>query len=246
MRPDGTIQMKNSHLVEIFLTRSYPRQAPQCRMLTPVFHPNIAQHAICIGDHWAAGESLSHLIIRIGEMLAFQSYNLKSPLNGEAARWVDQNRRKLPTDTVDFSSLLDVGDKVLSDRQVNSVSQSTSLSCSNCGASISGSQAVVCVSKHVACPNCAVTCSHCKQQLCLSCTLGRCAVCQQIICPQCTFKCSGCKTTTCAAHSHNCHVCQASVCPDCVVDCVQCGQPTCLDHIKANPDGQYLCSQCMV
>ena len=41
----------NRHVVEVFLTLAYPRQAPQCRMLTPVFHPNIAPHAICIGDH---------------------------------------------------------------------------------------------------------------------------------------------------------------------------------------------------
>ena len=41
-----------SHLVEIALPRNYPRVPPQCRMLTPVFHPNIAPHAICVGDHW--------------------------------------------------------------------------------------------------------------------------------------------------------------------------------------------------
>jgi hypothetical protein len=71
-------------------------------MLTPVFHPNIAPHAICIGDHWSAGESLSSLVTRIGEMLAYQSYNTKSPLNGEAAKWVDQNVARLPLDAVNM------------------------------------------------------------------------------------------------------------------------------------------------
>jgi predicted Zn finger-like uncharacterized protein len=71
-------------------------------MLTPVFHPNIAPHAICIGDHWSAGESLSSLVTRIGEMLAYQSYNTKSPLNGEAAKWVDQNVERLPLDPVNM------------------------------------------------------------------------------------------------------------------------------------------------
>ena len=88
------------HLVEVFLPRDYPRTPPQCRMLTPVFHPNIAPHAICIGDHWNAGEPLWSLVMRIGEMLAYQSYNTKSPLNGEAARWVDDNEDKLPLDRV--------------------------------------------------------------------------------------------------------------------------------------------------
>jgi ubiquitin-protein ligase len=98
----GRIEPKDSHVVEIQLPLGYPRQAPVCRMLTPVFHPNIAPHAVCIGDHWAAGESLVHLAVRIGEMLAFQSYNIKSPLNGEAARWADEHREELPTDKTDL------------------------------------------------------------------------------------------------------------------------------------------------
>jgi predicted Zn finger-like uncharacterized protein len=69
-------------------------------MLSPVFHPNIAPHAICVGDHWGAGESLESIIIRIGEMLAYQSYNVKSPLNGEAARWVEENKHRVPLDRV--------------------------------------------------------------------------------------------------------------------------------------------------
>ena len=66
------------HLVEIALPLSYPRLPPQCRMLTPVFHPNISPHAICIGDHWSSGESLTSIVARIGELLSYQSYNTKS------------------------------------------------------------------------------------------------------------------------------------------------------------------------
>ncbi len=94
------LQTVQSHLVEVTLPRNYPRTPPQCRMLSPVFHPNIAPHAICVGDHWGAGETLASIVIRIGEMLAYQSYNVKSPLNGEAARWVEQNKDRLPLDPV--------------------------------------------------------------------------------------------------------------------------------------------------
>ena len=97
---DEQLYVTSSHMVEIMLPRNYPRMPPQCRMLTPVFHPNIAPHAICIGDHWSAGEPLWSMVARIGEMLAYQSYNVKSPLNGEAARWVDGNKDKLPLDRV--------------------------------------------------------------------------------------------------------------------------------------------------
>lgn len=96
------LQEVQTHLVEVALPRNYPRTPPQCRMLSPVFHPNIAPHAICVGDHWGAGESLESIVIRIGEMLAYQSYNVKSPLNGEAARWVEQNKHRIPLDPVNL------------------------------------------------------------------------------------------------------------------------------------------------
>ena len=101
---DGELTEVSDHVVEIFLPRNYPRTPPQCRMLTPIFHPNIAPHAICIGDHWSAGEALSSIVARIGEMIAYQSYNTKSPLNGEAARWVDENLDQLPLDPVNMDA----------------------------------------------------------------------------------------------------------------------------------------------
>ena len=97
---DDELQDVKSHMVEIVLPRNYPRSPPQCRMLSPVFHPNIAPHAICVGDHWSPGEPLASIVTRIGELLAYQVYNVKSPLNGEAARWVEQNQHRLPLDPV--------------------------------------------------------------------------------------------------------------------------------------------------
>jgi ubiquitin-protein ligase len=99
---DDQLQVVKNHVAEIRLPRDYPRTPPQCRMLTPIFHPNIAPHAICIGDHWSAGEPLWSMIARIGEMIAYQSYNVKSPLNGEAARWAEQNLERLPLDRVNM------------------------------------------------------------------------------------------------------------------------------------------------
>lgn len=105
---DDEVESMTKHQVEISLPRNYPRTAPQCRMLTPVFHPNIAPHAICVGDHWSAGEPLWSIVARIGEMLAYQSYNVKSPLNGDAARWATEHADELPLDRV--SLLIDEED----------------------------------------------------------------------------------------------------------------------------------------
>jgi ubiquitin-protein ligase len=96
---DGSILERNQHLLEVNLTLGYPRRAPQCRMLTPVFHPNFDDSSVCIGDFWAASESLDDLIIRIGRMIAYQEYNTKSPLNGLAAKWAAQNPQLLPVDS---------------------------------------------------------------------------------------------------------------------------------------------------
>lgn len=95
-KEDDNFTRSDRHQAEVFLPKDYPRRPPFCRMITPVFHPNIDPQKICIGDHWSAGESLAHLIVRIGEMICFQSYNIKSPLNGEAAAWAEQNFSQLP------------------------------------------------------------------------------------------------------------------------------------------------------
>lgn len=95
---DGAILERNEHLLEVNLSLGYPRRAPQCRMLTPVFHPNFDDSSVCIGDFWAASESLDDLIIRIGRMIAYQEYNTKSPLNGLAAKWAAQHTHLLPVD----------------------------------------------------------------------------------------------------------------------------------------------------
>lgn len=89
---------REHHRVEIQLPADYPRVPPLCRMLSPIFHPNIGPAHICVADHWTAGERLPDLVIRIGEMIAYQSYNIKSPLNGEAARWADLHAAELPID----------------------------------------------------------------------------------------------------------------------------------------------------
>jgi ubiquitin-protein ligase len=95
----GKPSERDHHRVEIQLTADYPRLAPKCKMLTPAFHPNIDPAHICVGDHWTAGERLVDLVVRIGEMLAYQAYNIKSPLDGEAAMYADLHPERFPTDS---------------------------------------------------------------------------------------------------------------------------------------------------
>ncbi len=101
--PTGDIQERDVHYLEVNLSLGYPRRAPQCRMLTPVFHPNFDDSTVCIGDFWAASEGLDDLIIRIGRMISYQEYNTKSPLNGLAAKWAEQNAKLFPVDPRDIA-----------------------------------------------------------------------------------------------------------------------------------------------
>jgi ubiquitin-protein ligase len=95
----GEILERDTHVLEINLTLGYPRRAPQCRLLNPIFHPNFDESTVCIGDFWAASEGLDDLVVRIGRMIAYQEYNTKSPLNGLAAKWAAQHMELLPVDS---------------------------------------------------------------------------------------------------------------------------------------------------
>ena len=108
LRWDNTVNRPvelERHEVEIYLPQDYPRNKPQCTINTPIFHPNFsANHTpnmICISDHWAASNRLVDVIVQIGDMLQFRSYNIKSPLNAEAARWALQNESYLPIGNID-------------------------------------------------------------------------------------------------------------------------------------------------
>ncbi|HYG75181.1 MAG TPA: ubiquitin-conjugating enzyme E2 [Planctomycetota bacterium] len=241
---DGQIHIRNTFLVEINLTAAYPRLAPQCRMLTPVFHPNIAPHAICIGDHWAAGESLANLIVRIAEMLSYQSYNVKSPLNGEAAKWVEENSASLPLDTFDFGSMLAVGEAVGRSSDGKMLAGDT---CANCGKNGSTESMSVCLNSHVCCENCKLHCQLCDAVVCLKCALLTCASCKAVTCQKCAMKCASCQQTTCMRHQARCSICEHSRCMDCIVECQACGKSTCLEHIqkvKSGAGSQMFCTRC--
>jgi hypothetical protein len=108
----GEILERDTHLLEVNLTLDYPRRAPQCRMLTPIFHPNFDESSVCIGDFWAASEGLDDLIIRIGRMICFQEYNTKSPLNGLAAKWVSEHVQLLPIDGRSLSPANDLNSAI--------------------------------------------------------------------------------------------------------------------------------------
>src|SRR2546429_7981689 len=85
----GEILERDTHVLEVNLTLGYPRRAPQCRMLTPVFHPNFDDSMVCIGDFWAASEGLDDLIIRIGRPIRNTTRRARS------TDWLQSGQRRI-------------------------------------------------------------------------------------------------------------------------------------------------------
>ncbi len=100
--PDGRIETLGRHEVEITLHAEYPRYKPICKITTPIWHPNFRDGQICIGDIWGAGESLSDIIINIGDMIQYKSWNSYSPLSAEAAQWAMENKHLFPVGNIDL------------------------------------------------------------------------------------------------------------------------------------------------
>ena len=101
--PDGRIETIARHEVEITLHAEYPRYKPICKILTPIWHPNFRDGQICIGDIWGAGESLTDIIINIGDMIQYKSWNSFSPLSADAAQWAMENKHLFPVGNVELN-----------------------------------------------------------------------------------------------------------------------------------------------
>jgi hypothetical protein len=218
------VETATEHRLEVTMPHGYPRDAPVFRMLTPVFHPNIAPHTVCIGDHWTASESIDHLIQRVGEILAFQSYNTQSPLNGRAAQWVDQHRDRLPIDVEEF--FLDLS----SAESSHSMAQ---VSCQNCGAKNVALGA--CDADHIVCGDCAMPCPTCGKLQCAICGTYPCKKCKRAAWPGSAVSCENCK-----AENVSLLACAADhmLCGDCAVPCRKCRKLQCVMC------GTYPCRSC--
>lgn len=96
---DGSIARAPTHVVDITLPATYPREQPYCVPVSPVFHPNISDH-VCIADHWSPSRSLVDVVTQIGQMLQFEIFNTRSPLNAIAAQWVSGNLDQVPVGRV--------------------------------------------------------------------------------------------------------------------------------------------------
>lgn len=245
------INFTDHHLVEILLPKNYPHEMPVCRMKTKIFHPNIDAHAICIADYWVASESLVNLVIRIGEIIAYQSYYIKSPLDAVAAKWCEENLDLLPIDSIDLTPFTDPADiEVILpgafDETENQERKETQ-HCSNCKNELNPGNTETCQNGHVVCRECTTLCSGCKNTICVKCHLQKCHSCNRHFCENCISQCSLCKDYFCVedfiSESGVCHTCnQRATNPG--SGNLQANHKYCPDCGARNEDYARYCSAC--
>jgi ubiquitin-protein ligase len=102
-RDRSKVKGLDRHRVEIKLGASYPRNMPEIRWVTPIYHPNITEIGmVCLGGygtHWVPSLQLDELCGMLWDMVRYHNYDIRSPYNREAALWVStQTTFRFPTD----------------------------------------------------------------------------------------------------------------------------------------------------
>lgn len=128
MNDDHIVQNSKRHEIDIILHSEYPRYKPVVKISTPIYHPNFKEGQVCIGDIWGAGETLSDIIVNIGEMIQYQSWNSYSPLSAEAAEWAIKNKYMFPVGDICLNPGIDSNlEENTSSSETNTPEQCTSI-----------------------------------------------------------------------------------------------------------------------
>ncbi len=124
-RDDGSIEESSHHLLQVVFGLDYPSKPPTFVWLTPIWHPNLLRPYICLeGRPFAVGWTLDLIVQEVGRLVMYQSYNVKDPLNHEAAEWARANAQRFPVDDRD---LLDSRVRSGSSRRARQVNRAAGL-----------------------------------------------------------------------------------------------------------------------
>lgn len=87
------------HEVTILMGVDWPQSQPIFLWSTPIFHPNIKAPNVCpLGQPYSAMTHLDQMVETLWNMLTFQRYNIKSPLDKQAAKWAAEHKERFPVD----------------------------------------------------------------------------------------------------------------------------------------------------
>jgi len=84
--------------VQILLGPAFPNEAPTVRPLNPIFHPNVSYEGLSLEGLWHPNETLLGLVRKVGDVLAYRSYDPDYAVNDVAMQWLIDNHTILPID----------------------------------------------------------------------------------------------------------------------------------------------------
>jgi ubiquitin-protein ligase len=93
-----------NHTIAITIPFGFPHFPPNCKPISPIFHPDFDQAAICIGDFWSKDSTLPDLILHIGQMISGEVFSTDNAFNDEAVVWYKQHSDRLPFEVLDLST----------------------------------------------------------------------------------------------------------------------------------------------
>jgi ubiquitin-protein ligase len=102
---NGQPVYREDHRVQIELVPDYPLVKPKLQWLTPIYHPNIHNGAVCIGSGWSVSRYLNDLVIYLMQMVRYDGQGLtftRDAFNPSAYDWAMQNRHLLLVDKRDM------------------------------------------------------------------------------------------------------------------------------------------------
>lgn len=109
-------KIKKEHSVEITLDREFPSKHPVAKMVTSIFHPNVAQSdkTICIAilGKWKETFSVLQLVTDIETL--FWNPNPGSPYDSNAAGWVKKHPLSPPVAIIEREKMVGKGPRIVS------------------------------------------------------------------------------------------------------------------------------------
>lgn len=100
------IKESQQHVIQITIPFGYPLFPPNCKPLTPVFHPDFDPGAICLGDFWDQDRTCTELIMFLGKMITGELYSKENAFNEKAAIWYIAHADQFPLTDSGGSSVL--------------------------------------------------------------------------------------------------------------------------------------------
>lgn len=90
------IEEARQHIIQITIPFGYPLFPPNCKPLTPIFHPDFDPGAICLGDFWDQDRTCTELIEFLGKMITGELYSKENAFNEKAAIWYIAHADQFP------------------------------------------------------------------------------------------------------------------------------------------------------